>query len=151
MMKYMYCVVSRSLRTIGTYHRAIWWLSGHSKLESTVSLAISKDHLELQSFSQICGFAKFHKAALIWSERHPSFSENLVWGEEEWWRKRKKIYKKILRKTIKWTSMSNCPIAHLSRPWSIGWVALSFLVRCRSSSRYGDIRPILHICQYIQA
>ena len=32
--------------------------------------------------------------------------------------------------------------AHLSRPWSIGWVALSFLfVR---SSRYGNIQPNLH-------
>ena len=33
-------------------------------------------------------------------------------------------------------------IAHLSLPWSIGWVALSFLF-CRPS-RYGDIWPNLH-------
>ena len=34
---------------------------------------------------------------------------------------------------------------HLSRPWSIGWVALSFLVRSFASpSRYGNIRPNLH-------
>ena len=37
-------------------------------------------------------------------------------------------------------------IAHLSRPWSIGWVALSFLFVCSfvRPSRYGDIRPNLH-------
>ena len=38
-------------------------------------------------------------------------------------------------------------IAHLSLPWSIGWVALSFLVRrlfVRSSSCYGDIWLNLH-------
>ena len=39
--------------------------------------------------------------------------------------------------------------AHLSRPWSIGWVALSFLFRL--SSCYGDTRPNLHFFQYIQA
>ena len=46
--------------------------------------------------------------------------------------------------------------AHLSRPWSIGWVALSFLVCSfiRSSvrpSQYGKIRPNLHFFQYILA
>ena len=42
-------------------------------------------------------------------------------------------------------------IAHLSRPWSIGWVALSFLVRLSvRPSRCGDIRPNLHFFQYIQ-
>ena len=40
-------------------------------------------------------------------------------------------------------------IAHLSIPWSIGWVALSFLVRLWS--RYGNIQPNLQIFQYIQA
>ena len=37
-------------------------------------------------------------------------------------------------------------IAHLSLPWSIGWVALSFLVCLfvRLSSRYVDIRLNLH-------
>ena len=39
--------------------------------------------------------------------------------------------------------------AHLSRPWSIGWVALSFLFRLLSC--YGDTRPNLHFFQYIQA
>ena len=35
-------------------------------------------------------------------------------------------------------------IAHLSLPWSIGWVALSFLVRRRRRlSRYGNTRPNL--------
>ena len=34
-------------------------------------------------------------------------------------------------------------IAHLSLPWSIGWVALSFLVRRRRLSRYGNTRPNL--------
>ena len=36
-------------------------------------------------------------------------------------------------------------IAHLSHPWSIGWVALSFLV-CLfvRPSRYGNTRPNLH-------
>ena len=35
-------------------------------------------------------------------------------------------------------------IAHLSLPWSIGWVALSFLFRLVGcSSRYGDTRPNL--------
>ena len=46
-------------------------------------------------------------------------------------------------------------IAHLSRPWSIGWVALSFLIRlfvCLfvRPSRYGNIRPNLHFFQYIR-
>ena len=35
-----------------------------------------------------------------------------------------------------------CIFAHLSLPWSIGWVALSFLLFVRLS-RYGDIRPNL--------
>ena len=35
-----------------------------------------------------------------------------------------------------------CSSNHLSRPWSINWVALSFLCCC--SSCYGDIRPNLH-------
>ena len=39
--------------------------------------------------------------------------------------------------------------AHLSLPWSIGWVALSFFVHC--SYRHGDIQINLHIFQYIQA
>ena len=36
--------------------------------------------------------------------------------------------------------------AHLSRPWSIGWVALSFLFVCLfvRPSRYGNIWPNLH-------
>ena len=36
--------------------------------------------------------------------------------------------------------------AHLSLPWSIGWVALSFLFVCSfvRPSRYGNIRPNLH-------
>ena len=34
--------------------------------------------------------------------------------------------------------------AHISQQWSIGWVAQSFLVRCCTSSRYGDTRPNLH-------
>ena len=37
-------------------------------------------------------------------------------------------------------------IAHLSIPWSIGWVALSFLVRL--SSHYGNIQPNLQSFQY---
>ena len=40
-------------------------------------------------------------------------------------------------------------IAHHSLPWSIGWIALSFLFRL--SSCYGDTRPNLHFFQYIQA
>ena len=43
-------------------------------------------------------------------------------------------------------------IAHLSRPWSIGWVALSFLVRSFVRwSRYGNIWPNIHFFQYILA
>ena len=43
--------------------------------------------------------------------------------------------------------------AHLSRPWSIGWEALSFLFVCLfvRPSRYGDILTNLHFFQYIQA
>ena len=37
-----------------------------------------------------------------------------------------------------------CFFAHFSHQWSIGWVALSFLVHCCSSFRYGDTRPNLH-------
>ena len=36
-----------------------------------------------------------------------------------------------------------CVIAHLSLPWSIGWVALSFLVRCSLSSCHGNTWPNL--------
>ena len=43
--------------------------------------------------------------------------------------------------------------AHLSRPWSIGWVALSFLFVCLfvRPSRYGNTQSNLHFFQYIQA
>ena len=44
-------------------------------------------------------------------------------------------------------------IAHLSLPWSNGWLPLSFLVCCSfvCSSCYGNTRPNLPFLQYIQA
>ena len=44
-----------------------------------------------------------------------------------------------------WPQYNRYVFAHLSRPWSIGWVALSFLFVCLfvRPSRYGDIRPNL--------
>ena len=46
---------------------------------------------------------------------------------------------------IMWLNMLEWIIAHLSRPRSIGWVALSFLVQLSVRlSRYGNIRPNIY-------
>ena len=50
------------------------------------------------------------------------------------------VHDHLILQVLHWPSTLHY-IAHLSRPWSISWVALSFLF---CSSRYGDIRPNLH-------